>query len=494
MRLRTLGPNPCRPSIPWRPRVRRRFTLVSLLLCTACATNRLEGLPVVGNLDMFQDALGGSRLGMCTPLRAAVSVAAEVNRAQVVWDGEEAALVYEATYRDGAKTIWQPLNSRFEAAEAGVILGPEKGSQVTDFRSVTDPRGGIWTSFRVRNRATESQEAVIEHSNRAGKLTRLTVPIADTEMPQRVWVLPLSLRPDARPAETGDFAHVIVRTTTVHDDKQVAMYRWFSFDPAREKIIHNQTYVDKENAFSTLTFFHVEGYADPMAAAVRTGANQLLGKQLQTAQNWSHVVVMRPFAAGQEQLLVHKTKSPLNSLSVAVSPTGAGEIFFSWIREPEGSQLNPTLEWVAAAPTFGKKKSVERTAPITKPLESITLEHSPFGLEFIHFPYTKGAPKNLSVAWWGAVEQDYGLLISRVSPPMRRETVRDRRGQSSQRPTVAAFFSRFRLGTPMGLSVPAWGSGHPLILIYADKGGNEPAERNTQIRFCVLHSKAFEGL
>lgn len=457
-----------------------------------CTANKLAGLPQVESIDLLEESLGGSRLTSCIPLTSSIPVGGEVTRAHVVWEGSRASLIYEANFTDGSKTLWQPLSSAFEPSENPVILGPEKGSQVQDFALKRDPRGNTWTHYRVRDRKDESMKGILEFSTQAGKITRITIPVAKTEVPQRIWLLPLSLRPDAKSSEVGDFAHVVVRTTTVHDEMPVVRYQWFSFDPARKSLVRHQSYLDPNSDLNSVTFFHVPGYADPVAAGIKTGGNTALGKQFKTTQSWSNIIAFRMFAPARETLVINKIRANLNSLAVAPSTDVPGEVFFAWIREPSGNQIRPIVEWAAARPSFTQQAI--RSLPLTHPLESLAVEHSPFGLEFIEYPFVRAGAKSLTLTWFASVDQDVGLVARRVIPPGKTRINPAPKGQITRLPQTLAFFSRFRLGTPQGLSVPGWGSGHPLILVFAEQQGNPQTSVRTQIRFCTLASKAFDGL
>lgn len=443
-----------------RCRARGRTPFLAATLCAVLGT----GLPVAScahgifasnartaaQNQLLSDSIGADAKIACRVVAGPWEVPAPVRQASLVWDGEDAVLVYEGQFREAVKTVWQPLEPGSLAFQGdGLVLGNRGTPFVRDFRKQLDAAGNTWTSFRQKAPSGETYTAVVEYLEGQGRgtLIRFALPTARTESVQEIWLLPLS--------QAGR-ANVVVRvnSTSLNNEDGIdrSRFSWFSVAAGSGTQARKLgDYTEAFNTFSSVEFVQTEKEGEPVAIGIASPSSRGPATQSQKAPRMNFkLLALRMFRRGaNEETILYESQAPLGSLVAKPRLPQDKVLHLAWFEEAADSSY-PKLQWVQApfdpalpkglaaafapppqagppvpppppAKTKAKAKGKAKTKPPAPAARTLlqalvrtrALSHIASHLEFLPHPLAPDAPPILT--WWANLENDFALNALQTS-------------------------------------------------------------------------------
>ena len=312
-----------------------------LLLCAAC-TSYLRDQNTSGvesrtssEKELLREQVAQSALVRCSPVAQKIELPAPVRVAQLVFQGNQPALVWEGVFRDAIKSVWQGLGSSLAQEGDGLVIGEKDKKWVVDFR-MQEVGSQLWTSYRFRLAGAQTFGAMVEYLDVAKKksaLMRLRLPLGAAESVQQVWLLP---------SQTNEGHYAVVRINradakgTEGDDD--SSYVLFQLNPISGKVRRVAQRDEVGHSFGAAQFVVV---GNSIGDVLALGVEQLAPVGV-TGRSRFRLVVRRLFSQKYDSFAIWEAPRPIANLVIRES--AEHDLFMAWLLEPQ-DQTYPELYW-----------------------------------------------------------------------------------------------------------------------------------------------------
>jgi hypothetical protein len=459
-----------------------------------CATKRssFDARPLENVRDL-QTTLKTSSFKPCETVKTNLKLTSPVQKAELLWNENKPVLVYEGAFKDGMKTVWQPLKTNFEQDGEGIVVGQRGMPYVGDFKAHTDALDGFWTNYRFKIPGTEMHAIAVEYLSKSSgaQIVRLAMPQSRDHSAQRSWVIPLPLPgtdPKTKKQQTG-LAHVIVKTVSTIPgtiDKPELLYTWYVLH-AGKGIVKKMGEYKPQTPFVTIEQFVLSRDTnDPIGIGLGSSQSSNKGNFNEKVDTISSIVAIRPFIPGTPTHVLHEDNRPLSSFAVSKTDFFLDSALVAWVRDPVDA-THPSIEWTPSRFKVPGSPSTQALLPYKKgrnltrnrELRRINTSYFPSQLDFQRVPNADGTIST-ALTWWGGNDSDRALVISRVVPPSKLTV-----GSPPETPKTLALLSRDELGTPVNATFSAT-TNPSLVMTFTSTPHDQNTGKASEIRFCAV--------
>ncbi len=468
-----------------------------ILFCTSgCVSFQGPNTRNDEQITLLKSVLATPHLQTCSPISSVWQIPAPVKNLQIVLDESKKVAVYEAIFRNGIKTIWQPLNDSYELNGDGFVLGQRGQNNLIDFSIQKDLFKNSWTTYRYKLGENELYYGAIEFlekSNKKQKLSQIRIPTPSSDSVQQVWLLP---------SVSSGTATVVIRTNSILDsaeEKYESTYSWYTVIPKKNTIQKIAEYKDRTDNLSSLQFIPFGKNSEPLALGVLNSAADADAASAKSQKQTSKIIIKRIFTPRREESVLFQSPTPISNFIVRFKPTGADfNTIFAWIQEPEG-QPYPQIAWSNAKFDYSEKgisqlfasttlSNNRFKAPVIKgsanPIPAniisimrpkiINTGHQPVQLQFRDISAGQKDDSGIALSWVAGMEGDFGYLTYQVYPPLRDD----------QKPL--AFYSSDPTGQVIGTYEPSKHSANSILFVAKGPDSKNP-HKPSQIRLCAFN-------
>jgi hypothetical protein len=328
-----------------------------------------------------------------------------VQNLQVQQSDDLPVLVYEAKFRSGAKTVWQPLKPNNLAFSGdGIMVGPKDQSIVVDFKFLAEDKKSFWGTYRVKPKASELYQGYIEYFDAMATLpnkavTRIRLPEPPKSSVRNIWLLPSGTRKQA-----SIVVHSIryKNSDPGNEYNYLALYEYNSnIKKIAEKELKSEapTHLNFVRNAETKEIFAL-GIFQPIAKILSQDDSSLISK-----------IVARPvFSNSKYEIVLGEALAPISQTQLEKHPENKSEVVLSWIEEPGLTPKN-TLKWI-------KINTSKLTQNFTKDYltpSNFELDFEPNAFELVN--QMQSGKKTLSAVWWGGTNTQADIQTLSLYPP-----------------------------------------------------------------------------
>jgi hypothetical protein len=354
--------------------------------------------------------LNAKRLVDCKIVNQEWFVPGDVQQAEIVRNKSSLALIYQALLRSGPRTIYQPLTPGLAFDGDGISVGQKSAPNVTDFKTVDDSAGNMWTISRFKAADTEIYKGLVEVIVK-NKNVRTVLPTAANMSVQQIWI--------TQPAGNGA-ANIVVRTTPIEESENNAgvdesTFQWFQLGSTENSARLMGTVKPANTIIQPSAFVALEKTAEPVAIAITQSRGAEDSIDSPSLSSGARVSLHRLFSPQRQERAIFEGKGLISSLHV--SPPNSTGIHLAWLfstQQRSGRYLQTTTLSVRVIPErfFSKARDLER-----EPLLVTELDYEANEPEFL---FTANQSQAIPVlGWWAKLEKDVALLMQPVVPQFR---------------------------------------------------------------------------
>jgi hypothetical protein len=476
-------------------------TFLSVILASSlvaalggCATKRFSfDTRPQENIHDLQATLKTSSLKSCETVNTNIRLTAPVQKAEIFWNENKPILIYEAAFKDAVKTVWQPLNKKFEQDGQGVVIGQRGMPYVGEFSAHSDALGGFWTSYRFKIPNTEMHAVAVEYLEKSAsaKIVRLAMPQSRDYSAQRSWIIPLP-QPKTDPKQQQQqlgLAHVIVKTVSTIPgsiEKSEALYTWYLLHAGRGIVKKMGEFRPSVPIVNIEQFVLSRDINDPIGIGLASAQSSSRNNFGEKSDTISSVVAIRPFTPGAPTHVLHEDNRPLSSLAVSKTDVFLNSAIVAWVRDPIDT-THPSIEWTSSKFKIPGSPTTQGLSPYKKgrnlirdkEIRRISVNYFPSQLDFVQFPNSENMAST-ALTWWGGNDSERALIVSQLPPTSKAAP-----GSLPETPRTIAVLSRDIIGTPLAATFSTT-ENNAVVLTFTNTSRDQNTDTASEIRFCSV--------
>lgn len=396
--------------------------LNSICACTSTAPNALR--------DAYEYASLSSQTGLneledCQATRISNwDFPGRYRNLRIVRQDGQAVLLYEAVGATAVRTVWQPLDSDFNFAEEGVLVGNPKHPHTIDFNVQSDPIGNTWAWYRFKVNGSEAYSAGIEFVEKnSNKMSQYPVSLPADLSVQQIW----AMHEAHTPPSTDSTLHLVLKAYPSESfDSAEAHYLWFEIRSSQPSPLLKGRYLDGSGNYQSAQFFFDPAAKQPYAIALYQREPSVFSEKPGPASD-QQVILETLFSSKRQRIILFRTsRSVLGSLQAKTfNRSGQNILTAAWVNQI-ATHPSPYLQWVSIKlgangqipdiifahqslndPAVRKKASLGQ--------HFLKLKHLPANL---HFRLLKDAQgRDLTyLAWLASLDRDIVYMSTPVFP------------------------------------------------------------------------------